>query len=341
MKVTIKDVAHRAGVSPSTVSRALQGSSRISMEVRRRVEQIAREMEYRPNPLARGLVKQKSRIIGVVFPQSAATSMGHPFYPAVLSGAGQVAEERGYHMLLGTGSANQSDVYIAQDLENSGYVSGLLFLGAQADQGNAGQPVWQLPVVQIGRPNSGASHCFVDTHNQQAGYDATAYLLARGHRNILFLGFDARFCVTVDRRAGYEQALQAHGITLRKEWVVPERFIENAVDSSLLSRIFTAKERPSAVVSMDDSLSIALMSFLRSVKLRVSVDVSLISFNNTLAGEYCTPPLTTVDVAPFQLGSSAMGLLLDIMEKKKDRPSHIYVPFHLVERASVTPLQEQ
>ncbi len=341
MKATIKDVARIAQVSPSTVSRALHNNPRISEEVRHRVQQVAKDLDFHPNQMARSLVSRKTRIVGVMFPGGAVNSMGHPFYPAVLQGLGSVAGKRRYHMLLSTGSENLSDEEAVRELADSGYVGGLLLLAAQNSPMEDLLPSQSLPVVEIGHPPDSDNRYYVDNDNVAAGRFTTEYLLERGHRRILFLGYSSRFIVTVDRRAGYEQALKDHAIKLNPQWVVPSRFIENTTDNELLERIFMAPDRPTAVVSMDDPLSIGLIGFLSSLGLRVPEDVSVISFNNTPAGQYAAPALTSVDVDPFLLGVTAMQLLLDIIKGKVTTPTHVEVPFRLMERDSVMALPSE
>lgn len=334
MKATIKDVARLAQVSPSTVSRALHDNPRISEAVRLRVRQVADELNFHPNPMARSLVSRKTRIVGLLFPGSASSSMGHPFYPAVLRGLGSVAGKRRYHMLLSTGSEDLSDAEAMQELADSGYVSGLILLAAQNAPMEALLPPGALPVVEIGHSAVGIPYS-VDNDNVKAGAFATEYLLSRGHRRVLFLGYNDRFVVTADRRQGYAEALTARGITPNPSWVVPSRFLENTTDNELLGRIFRSDERPTAVVSMDDPLSIGLIGFLHTLGLTVPQDVSIISFNNTQAGQFASPALTTVDVNPFQLGVSAMELLLMILKGQAPPTAHVEVPFQLIERDSV------
>ncbi len=340
MKATIKDVARVARVSPSTVSRALQNNPRISQEVRTRVQRVAKELDFHPNQMARSLVRRHSHIVGVMFPGGTSISMGHPFYPEVLRGIGQVASQQRYHMLLSTGSESLSDVEAVRDLVGSGYVSGLLLLAAQDSPMEEPLSAQAMPVVEIGHPLDAQHRCFVDNDNVMAGWRTTEYLLERGHKRILFLGYDARFFVTVDRRKGYEQALAQAGIALEPEWVVSSRFMENTTDNSLLEKLFQGEDRPTAVVSMDDTLSIGLIGFLRGRHLHVPEDVSLVSFNNTQAGQYCMPALTSVDVDPCRLGVCAMQLLLDMIDGKVESPTHVEVPFRLVERHSVSVLHK-
>lgn len=334
-KATIKDVARLAEVSPSTVSRALRDNPRISEAVRKRVREVAAALDFHPNQMARGLVKRETRIVGVVFGESASASMGHPFYPAVLQGLGKVAGEKRYHMLLSTGAENMSEEAAMRDMADSGFAAGLICLTTRTDEGDARLP---LPVVEIGHPQDPEHSYYVDNDNLLAGYDATRYLLERGHRRILFLGFDSRFRMMAHRLAGFRRAMAEYEAPVNEAWIVPVRMIENVPDFTRLGEIFREALRPTAVVSMDDPLSIGLSGFLSTLGLGVPADVSVVSFNNTQAGQYHTPALTSVDVHPRELGMHAMTLLISILKGRVSEPTHVDVPYTLVERDSVAPL---
>ena len=331
MKATIKDVAREAGVSPSTVSRALRNNPRISQAMRDRIRDIAARMDFHPNQMARSLVNRKTRIVGIVFPGDAGQSLGHPFYPAVLQGLGFAAGERRYHLLLATGAEAVSTAEASQSLVHSGYVSGLIILAAEVSP----HLDVSVPVVVIGRPEDANQRHYVDTNNVLAGHTAARHLMDRGHSRLMFLGFDPQYTVTMDRLRGYHQALEEAGLPLREDWVVPSRFIHNTTDNALIRQIFLSPDRPTAVVSMDDALSIGLTGLLGDMGLQVPRDVSVISFNNTEAGRYHVPPLTSFDVNPYQLGVSAMGLMLDLIKGRVTKPVAIVVPFTLAERDSV------
>ncbi len=336
-KATIKDVARLAEVSPSTVSRALRDNPRISEEVRQRVRKVAKALDFHPNQMARSLVKQETRIVGVLFAESAAASMGHPFYPAVLQGLGKVAGERRYHMLLSTGVENMSEEAAMRDLADSGYASGLVCLSTLTAPAQSNGSI-TLPMVEIGHPQDPENSYYVDNDNLRAGYEATKYLLSRGHRRILFLGYDKRFMMMENRLKGFKQAMAEFGAPVVDDWIIPSRMIENVPDFAHLGEIFQAGQRPTAVVSMDDPLSIGLNGFLLTLGLSVPGDVSIISFNNTQAGQYHSPALTSVDVHPRELGMHAMSLLLNIISGAVEKPTHINVPFTLIERDSVAPI---
>ena len=330
MKVTIKDVAKAAGVSASTVSRALRDHERISPEVRRRVQQVAKAMNFHPNQMARSLVRRESHIVGIVFPGDMGQSLGHPFYPSVLQGLGQAASKRRYDLLLATGTEDITSAEAARKLVNSGYVSGLILLAAQ----DAPAEHLGVPTVVVGHPSNDTAW-YVDNNNVEAGRQAAEYLITRGHRRILFMGYDSEFMVTSDRCKGYQEGLKKHGIALRPEWIVPSRFMHNTTDSDLLCEVFQQAGRPTAAVCMDDAQAIAMTSLLEDMGLRVPEDVSLISFNNTAMGQYHHPALTSFDVNALQLGVSAMNLMLDVIAGDVCEPASIEVPFYLAERSSV------
>ena len=325
MKATIKDVARAAGVSPSTVSRALHDSPRISEAVRARVKQAAKELDFHPNQMAKSLVSRRTRIVGIVFPGDMSKSLGNPFYPSVLQGLGHAADERRYHLLLVTGGGAEEG---GRQVVDGGYASGLILLAAEdAPTRDPG-----VPVVVIGHPREEAGWYYVDNDNVAAGRAGTEYLLSRGHRRILLLGYDRRYIFTVDRRLGYEQALDAADIPVRRDWIVPSRLIQELGE---LAPLFATPERPTAAVCMDDALAIGLTGLLKGMGLEVPGDVSIVSFNNTDAGKYHIPALTSFEIDPHRLGMSAMHLMADVLKGATDVPRSIEVPFTLIERDSV------
>ena len=337
MKVTIKDVAKAVGVSPSTVSRALHNNRRISQEVRDRVQKAAEEMNFHPNQMARSLVSRQTRIVGIVFPGGATKNMGNPFFPLVLQGLGAAAGARHYNLLLATGSEELTSIEAGKQLVDGGYVSGLILLAAE----DVPAERLSVPVVLVGRPPHECIRLSVDNNNVEAGYQAARYLLDRGHRRLMFLGYDRQFIVTVDRLTGFEKALKEARLPLPKEWLVPGRYLESSIDKARLEAIFRGPDRPTGVVCIDDALAIGLCGFLKRLGLNAPQDVSLISFNNTDAGRYHIPSLTSFDVDAYHLGMRAMELMLDVLGDCAQEPAAIEVPFTLIERDSVAVCQKE
>lgn len=329
MKATIKDIARMVGVSPSTVSRALHDNERISPAVRERVKQAAQELNFHPNLMARSLVSRQSRIIGVVFPESAGLNLRNPFYPEVLQGMGHSASLRRYQLLLLTGAPGVSVEETCRQAVAEGYVSGLILLTA-CDH----LPVKEVPVVTIGHPGDAEKRCWVDNNNVLAGHEAAAYLLARGHERMLFVGYDSGERFTADRLSGVRKALAEHGLPLPDPWVLPADG-----DGAMLEHLLRQTPPPTAAVCVDDLTAIRLSQQLSAMGLSVPADLSLISFNNIEAGRWHIPPLTTFDVAPYQLGANAMNLILDLLDGEAPQATAVEVPFALVERESVATLK--
>ncbi len=333
MKSTIKDIARRAGVSPSTVSRVISGSNRISDETQKKVRSIMEEMNYRPNLLARSLVNRTTNAIGVFSALGAEESMKHPFFAEALRGIGTKAARHGLHLLLGTSASPEENGRVVREMIFSGMIEGMILLSTLWDD-----PVAELlhrhsfPFVVIGHPYRGENYHRVDSDNEKAGRMVTEYLLKHGHRRICYLGADDSLSVTVKRQAGFEAALRDAGMPVSKEIFLPNPLIagEDMLPAPLLS-----PDGPTAVVAQDDALAIWLIGALQKAGRRVPEDVSIISFNNAAVSAYTTPPLTTVEVHPFLLGEQAMALLNSLLKEPDTKPQWVEVPVKLIERGSV------
>ena len=224
-----------------------------------------------------------------------------------------------------------------KQLVDGGYVSGLILLAAE----DVPAERLSVPVVLVGRPPHECIRLSVDNNNVEAGYQAARYLLDRGHRRLMFLGYDRQFIVTVDRLTGFEKALKEARLPLPKDWLVPCRYLESSIDKARLEAIFRGPDRPTGVVCIDDALAIGLCGFLKRLGLNAPQDVSLISFNNTDAGRYHIPSLTSFDVDAYHLGMRAMELMLDVLNGDAQEPAAIEVPFTLIERDSVAVCQKE
>ncbi len=335
MKSTIKDIARRAGVSPSTVSRVISGSNRISEETQRKIRAIMEEMNYRPNLLARSLVNRTTNAIGVFSATSAEVSMKHPFFAEALRGMGTMAARSSMHLLLGTSASQEEDGRVVREMIDSGMIEGLILLSTLRDDPVAEQlHRHNFPFVVIGHPRHGEKYHRVDSDNEKAGRMVTEYLLQRSHTRICYLGVDHALSVTCQRQAGFEAALKAAGIL-----VSPDIFLPNPLNNGedILPEALLLPGGPTAVVAQDDALAVWLIGALQKAGRRVPEDVSIISFNNAAVSAYTSPPLTSVEVHPFLLGEQAMALLLDLIREPGMPPAWVQVPVQLMERGSVCP----
>ncbi len=325
-----------AGVSPSTVSRVLSESSRISAETAERVREIMRKMHYRPNQLARSLVSRKHTIVAVMLPSAAQTSLSDPFFYDVLRGISVDAAREGYHVLLSTGGHTSDEDESLIDMVHSGIVGGVILLTSKVqDETMESLLDSRFPFVVLGHPVRDDQIHWVDNDNVAAGRVVTEYLRARGCTRIALAGFDPHYRMTVDRCAGYREALAAAGQTVPPEFELHVPYGFTRVDPVRLNAAFDRPDHPDAVVCINDLLALEVMRDLAALGLRVPQDVSVIGFNNIQAAQYSTPPLTTVEIDAEHLGRAAFSLLLHALNDPEAEAARELVPFRIVERESV------
>lgn len=334
MPVTIKDVARLAGVSPSTVSRVLANHPKISPATARRVREAMEQLGYVPNAAAKSLVSQTTHTLGIILPRAAEELFVNPFFPEVLRGISVQAQQAGYDLLLASGSTEREEREAVTRLVLGRRVDGVLLLCSRT-----GDPLipflreQRFPFVLIGRAEDDEGVVSVDNDNVRAAYDATRHLLEKGHRRIAFISGPQTFVVSQDRLAGYRAALEEAGLSVRPEWVIEAPFLQEG-GYLALDRLLHMPERPTALVVTDDIIAIGLLRGLYQYGWRVPDDLALVSFNNVALAELTTPPLTTVDIDIYRLGTTATSLLLRCIAGEALPPTRVIVPHRLIVRES-------
>ncbi|WP_160156984.1 LacI family DNA-binding transcriptional regulator [Geobacillus sp. TFV-3] len=337
MTVTIKDVAKRANVAPSTVSRVIADSPRISEKTKQRVREAMKELGYHPNFIARSLASQTTQVIGIVMPSSADQALQNPFFPEVIRGISKAAHEKRYALQMSTGE-KESDIYerVVEMLQGRRVDGVILLYSRQNDKLMKYLQKHDFPFVVIGKPHQKAEQVtHVDNDNVQAGKDATNYLIARGHERIAFVGGNPQYLVTVDRQNGYAASLHEAGLPYRSEYVVYEEFLQEGGQEAM-KELLSLPEPPTGLVVADDLMALGMLKTLDEIGLRVPEDVSIVSFNNTLLAEMSRPPLTSIDIGIFQLGYEAAKSLIEKITNPNEPIKRIIIPHRLVERGSCT-----
>lgn len=357
MKCTIKDIARLAGVSPSTVSRVMSGSPRISEETRARVERIMREAGYQPNQLARLLVQRRSNIVAAVLPAAPERSLGEPFFFEVLRGITMAATRAGCHVLL-SAAGPEGDAACVRALVQGGIVGGILLLRSREDDAAVAELTAQgFPFALLGHPAGEGAVNWVDNDNFAAGRAAACHLIDRGCVRLCYCGHSPGFRMSALRLSGCQAAAREAGLAPPRVIERPKGLLEagpdaaaGRVDAQAVRALFAGDGGPGdgmpgdgipdGVVAENDLVAAELMTLLRALRLRVPEDVSIVGFNDAPLAQLLKPPLTSVNLCPEELGRRTCELLLSAMDGdapggRPQAPRSALVPFTLVERESV------
>lgn len=329
------DIAELAGVSQSTVSRALRRDSMVSEDTRLKVEQAARALNYKVDVNARNLRSQRTNTLALLLYEDpgASESLINPFFLSILGSVTRACAKRGYDLLI---SFQQSSNDWHADYAASKRADGIIFLGygdytsyldkiASLDEAGIQYITWG-PVLP-GQPGH-----FIGSDNVQGMADAVSHLIATGHRRIAFLGDISENCPEYrDRHQGYLKALAAAGLSADPALRLDSLTSEEAGHAAAM-RLLDSRQPFDAVVAACDLVAIGALHALRDRGLSVPGDVSVIGFDDIQAASYTNPPLTTVRQDTVAAGELLVENLLRLMnDQMLDRT---IIPAKLVVRGS-------
>ncbi|WP_438434809.1 LacI family DNA-binding transcriptional regulator [Gorillibacterium sp. sgz500922] len=320
MSATIKDVARLAGVSPSTVSRVLSNSQRISVDTSKRVRTIMEELGYTPNSLAKSLVSKETNTICVVLPKPAEELFTNMFFPELIRGIVTQASRSGYDVLLTAEATERQEIATLSRLLEGKRADGAILLYSRKDD----QVIDYLsanrhPFVLIGKSESHPEILTVDNDNEKAAQDAVAHLYAMGHTRIGFVSGPPQLVVSQDRLRGYLAALENMGLAMRPEWIVEGDFLQES-GYRALSFFMGLADRPTALVVSDDLMALGIMRGLKESGVAIPQELCLVSFNNIPLAALSHPPLTSMDIGIYQLGYVAAQTLVHRIRQDNGEP---------------------
>jgi LacI family transcriptional regulator len=328
---TIKDIAERCGVHPSTVSRALSPAMKhlVAEDVAKRIHAAASVLGYRLNMAAAGLRTGRSSLIGVLVPDIA-----DPGFPPILAGIADQLDAAGYATIVvdvgGSGSQQALvDRLIARGVD--GLVLGTVSLR---------DPIVKhcqdaaLPVVLVNRLDGGARLPSVASDDEAGMRLAVAHLVSLGHRNIGHLAGPQNVSTGTRRRAGFEAGASQAGLKARDIRIeIADSYTREAGRDAAL-RLLDRKTRPSAIVAANDLLALGIYDALATRGLRCPADVSVVGHNDMPYVDMVSPPLTTVRIAQRQMGEAAAKLLLDRIASPTAKREHVVLVPELIVRGS-------
>ncbi|RVT48449.1 LacI family DNA-binding transcriptional regulator [Rubrivivax albus] len=324
--VTLEQVARHAGVSPSTVSRILNGTAVVSDDKKQAVEDAIRTLGFVPNPVARGLAGGRTLSIGVV-----TQAIDSPFYGAALRGIEDTLGAAGYSPLFVSGHWNADEEARCIDVLRARRVDGLIVLTGRLSDAALRALARQLPVVVTGRSLKAPGLLSLDFDNALGARIATEHLLGLGHRSIAFIGGDPLHPDSREREAGFRAAFTDAGVTVDPMLMTVGDYQE-AGGRQAIERLLDARRRFSAVFAANDQMAFGAALALHRRGLRVPQDVSLVGFDDLASASYSIPPLTTVHQPVMDLGRAAAAGMLALLAGSK--PDTALPPPQLVVRES-------
>jgi len=330
----IQDVARLAGVSTATVSRALANPERVSPEARARVSEAIAEIGYVPNPAARTLRSQKSRMVLVVLP-----NLDNIFFSKILRGIEEALFEAGYGMIIGDldGSPDKEAHFAA--FASAGQVDGALLLNGhlfgQTRDGKGPAMKTNVPLVALCEAIPGADIPQIEVDNRAAARRMTQYLVSIGHRRIAYVCGPADNVLERERFRGYRDGLREEGIAFDPALVLPGDYTLDA-GTAAGHAIAGQRTRPTAVFCSNDEMAMGLMRSLVSAGIRVPEDISVAGFDDIEFAAMAEPSLTTIRQPRRELGRTGAHVLVDVLQGRP-APPRVRLKTELVVRASTAP----
>jgi len=306
-RTSLKDLAKELGVSIATVSRALRNSPEIGAEMQARVKELARKLNYRPNPFAQSLRKEAPRMIGVVVP-----NLVTHYYAAVLDGIEEEAARSGYSV-ISANTHEQSDAEVkAIDNFISLHVEGIVACLSQSTTDYSHfEEISQMgiPLVFFGRTCLPDKFSSVTANGDDAAQEATQHLIDTGSRRIAFIGGPNHLDMVRRRKHGYLEALRENRIPIERELVLCERIdYDWALEAT--TNLLQRPNRPDAILAFNDIITFAAFTAIKQLGLRIPEDVALMGFTDDEHACYVTPRLSAIEDQSNLMGQTACRLLL-------------------------------
>ncbi len=330
---TITDIAKKLGISASTVSRALSDHPDIKEETKKRVKKLAKEFNYKPNPIAQSLKNNRTTIIGVIVPE-----IQHDFFASAISGIEEVAYHAGYTIIVCQSNENFEREVVNTNVLIQQRVAGIVASISQTTKNSdhfKSAIARGIPLVFFDRAceDVAASKVIIDDSN--SAFNAVNYLIKKGYKKIAHLAGPKALEICKRRLAGYNNALNKAHITIDKDLICYGGLHEtdgyNSMDSLIKKKII-----PDAVFAVNDPVAIGAFQRIKEAGLKIPGDIGIVGFSNNKITTLVDPTLTTIDQPSFEMGKKAAEILIELIEneKKSAKPKTVTLETKLIIRGS-------
>lgn len=309
MPVTVKDIAKKAGVSHSTVSRALHSNPLISDETTERIRKIAIQMGYSPSAAARALKTNRSRVLGVVL-----SSVEDPFFSEILQGIEEVVQGSGYSLFIASADRDPArERKIVQAMVER-RADGVIICSTSFSSEQSGQLLqYGVPLVVVNNQAAEDFRYSIYHDDIDGSRQVTRHLIELGHKRIGYVGNSVSGRTTLDRFTGFRQEMESFGFAVQPEYIY-EASGGGPKNGILAAQYFLGlPHRPTALICYNDMLAIGVLKGLQQAGICVPEDISITGFDNIVFSAYTNPSLTTLDQPKRFIGTEAARLLLELL----------------------------
>ncbi|MFF2088901.1 LacI family DNA-binding transcriptional regulator [Paenibacillus sp. NPDC058174] len=336
--VTIKDIAKSAGVSVTTVSRALNGYDDVNEGTRLKIKTIADELGYSPNMAARSLISKKTKTLGLLLSNITRDSSKDNIAYEVLCGINDRSGELDYDLVLFSTTPQKQSIKSYKTLCQERGVDGVIIMGIRLDDPYLKEIVSsEIPCILIDITLQGPNVAYVTSDNTNGALAAVNHLLDYGHRQIAMINGHAQADVSLLRLEGYRKALDQAGMVFDETLVLNGQFSEQG-GKEAVRRIMTERPEVTAIFCASDLMALGALQGVKEMGKKVPDDISIIGFDNIDLTAYCTPALSTVHQFKYELGTAAAQVLIDLLEGK-DVSHHVMLATDVIQRESVRRLE--
>ncbi|HYC30007.1 MAG TPA: LacI family DNA-binding transcriptional regulator [Chitinophagaceae bacterium] len=330
--VTLKKLAKELNLATSTVSRSLRDSHEISKETKERVKALAAKLDFQPNPHASSLRRNKSKTIAVIVPE-----IQNNFFSQVMSGVEEVAQQKGYHILMYlTHENHQRESEILHLLKN-GRVEGVMISVSNTTKSFQHLQAYRqanIPLIFFDRVYEGLDTPCVTTDDTDAAFLATEHLIKMGCKKIAFLSMAESLSIINRRKSGYIKALAKHGMQGKE--ITVECGPDDELNRQKLRALLKPAQRPDGIFAAVEKPAFNTYEVCRELHLNIPKQVKVISFSNLSATALFDPPLSTIVQPAYEIGRESATVLCKLIDDKKLFPAerNIVLPSELVIRES-------
>lgn len=333
---TLKDISNKTGFSITTVSRALNGYYDVNEETRQIIMQAAEDLNYSPNILARNLVNQNSKTIGIIVNDLTQESAKDNFMFLTLCGVSDFLQQSDYEfVLLSTTTIKQKNKTYKQ-ICSERQLAGVIFQGLKLDDPYLLEAqTSEIPCVLIDIPIQGKMIKYVTSNQVESVKHAIRYLHRLNHQKIAYVNGTENAHVSKSRKAGYLEALEELGLEVNPNYIVHGDFTEEGAKKAVLPLLLNAPEI-TAIFCASDVMALGVLQVTRELGIKVPDQLSIIGFDNILLSEYITPSLTTVAQFPYKMAKEATRMVIDLIEGNDNSNDFVEVKNELIIRQSTS-----